>query len=229
MKAMILAAGRGTRLQQLTASTPKPLIKVAGKALLQYHLEALERAGFSEVVINVCWLAQQIESYIKDQYRGGLQITLFHEQQALETGGGVLAALPALSDGIEPFLVINADVMTDFDYANVPAKIDSLAHLYMVENPLQHPMGDFALIDGQLKVINSEWQSFSQTFSGISILSPQLFASSSAGKFSLGDLFRKYIDQGGISGERYQGKWFDVGTVQRLQLAEQWQLDLQQS
>jgi len=229
MKAMILAAGRGTRLQQLTASTPKPLIKVAGKALLQYHLEALEKAGFSQVVINVCWLAQQIESYIRDQYRGALQITLFHEQQALETGGGVLAALPALSDGIEPFLVINADVMTDFDYANVPAKIDSLAHLYMVENPLQHPMGDFALIDGQLKVINSEWQAFSQTFSGISVLSPQLFASSNAGKFSLGDLFRKHIDHGGLSGESYQGKWFDVGTVERLQLAEQWQLGLQQS
>ena len=227
MKAMILAAGRGTRLQQLTAKTPKPLIKVAGKALLEYHLDGLERAGFSQVVINVCWLAQQIESYFEEQYRGTLQITLLHEQQALETGGGVLAALPALSDGIEPFLVINADVLTDFDYANVPAKIDSLAHLYMVENPLQHPLGDFALIDGQLKVNSSQWQAFSQTFSGISILSPQLFASSSAGKFSLADLFRKYIAQGALSGESYRGNWFDVGTLERLKLAEQWQLGLQ--
>ena len=228
MKAMILAAGRGTRFQQLTASTPKPLIKIAGKPLLQYHLEALERAGFSDVVINVCWLAEKIESYILEQYPGNLQITLLREQQALETGGGVLAALSVLTDNNEPFLVINADVMTDFDYANIPAKIDSLAHLYMVDNPVQHPDGDFALIDGRLKLSCSDWHKFSRTFSGISILSPQLFASSSAGKFSLGDLFRKHIDQGVITGESYQGSWFDVGTLERLQLAEQWQLALQQ-
>jgi MurNAc alpha-1-phosphate uridylyltransferase len=225
---MILAAGRGSRLNELTQKIPKPLVKVNAKPLLEYHLDALEAAGFSEVAINTSWLAQKIEDYFANQYKGSLQIKLYHEPQALETGGGVLKALDYLAKDEEAFLVINSDVMCDFDYAKIPRTINNgVAHLFLVDNPEQHPKGDFILHDNNSLALktNAETSDLAKilTFSGISVLTPKIFEHCVMQKFSLGDLYREYVGKGLITGERIEQKWFDVGTLERLKLAEQWQ------
>ena len=228
MKAMVLAAGRGSRMQALTVATPKPLIKVLDKPLIEYHLDNLETAGFSSVVVNVSWLSAQLEEYFRDQYRGSLEVSLYCERHALETGGGVYSALEELSEGGQPFLVINADIMCDFDFTKVSSSISGLAHLYMVENPVHNPTGDFYLDASGLLIDSEQSKAESKvTFSGISMLTPQLFAGCEKTKFSLGSLFRKYMGQGLISGERLPDKWIDVGTIERLALAKQWRLALQ--
>ncbi len=228
MKAMILAAGRGSRFKELTETTPKPLIPVDGKPLIEYHLDNLQRAGFKEVVVNVSWLAKKLEEYFQNRYKGSLKIIIYNEQEALETGGGVLAALADLSDGQSPFLVVNADVMSDFDFREIPSSIDANAHLFLVQNPLEKNIGDFCLSDSGY-VQNLNWQVESEnghfdtlTFSGISLLTPKIFENSKPGKFSLGDLFREYADLNGITGQVLNCNWFDVGTKERLQKAEQW-------
>lgn len=230
MRAMILAAGRGSRLAPLTDTIPKPLIKVGGKALIEHHLDNLQQAGFKHVVVNVSWLSESLESYFEHQYRGDLKISIYREAAALETGGGVLAALADLAIEGQPFLVINADVMTDFNFQNVPRAINSLAHLFLTPNPEQHPDGDFILGDDSLVSNKPGIQSDnslailnSVTFSGISVLSSELFKGAQPGKFSLGDLFREYAKQGLITGQMLEANWFDVGTLERLALAEQWQ------
>jgi MurNAc alpha-1-phosphate uridylyltransferase len=226
MKAMILAAGRGSRMRELTDHMPKPLVRVLDKPLIQYHLDNLQQAGFKDVVVNVSWLAEQLESYLEDEYRGALNITIYKEPQALETGGGVLSALEFLSGDNQPFLVINADVMTDFDYSMVKLELDSLAHLYLVENPAHHLQGDFVLAPDQQLSMPSSINQQTLTFSGVSVLTPALFSQSKLEKFSLGDLFRKYMKEGLISGEQIYNKWIDVGTVERLEQAAQWQQTL---
>ncbi len=229
MKAMILAAGRGSRLKELTQTTPKPLIKVNGKPLIEYHLDNLQRAGFKEVVVNVSWLAEKLEDYFKNQYKGLLKIIIYKESQALETGGGVLAALDDLVEDGKPFLVVNADVLSDFDFRNVPATIDAVAHLFLIENPVQKAIGDFVLDESGLvlNISRAESSALTQhstaTFSGISLLTPKLFQHCSAGKFSLAGLFKEYADLNQVSGQMLNSDWFDVGTQERLELAEQWQ------
>ena len=211
----------------LTHSTPKPLVKVLDKPLIEYHLDKLQSAGFSTVVINVSWLAEQLENYFNNLYKGSLYIKLYSEPQALETGGGVFSALEDLSDDGTPFLVINADVMSDFDFASVPTTMKSLAHLYMVDNPLHNPLGDFYLDNqGGLRLDSSKNTQAKLTFSGISLLSPQLFSGCEIAKFSLVNLFRKYMAQGLVSGEKIHNTWIDVGTVERLEQASEWQRTL---
>jgi len=229
MKAMILAAGRGSRMCELTDITPKPLLKVLDKPLIQYHLDNLQQAGFESVIVNVSWLAGQIERFFERDYQGSLNVTLYREQQALETGGGVYSALESLNCDNQPFLVINADVMTDFDFANVSNDISSLGHLYLVDNPAHNVKGDFYL-DPQGRInLQSQRGEKALTFSGISVLSPALFAQSKLEKFSLGDLFRKYIEQGLMSGEQLHNQWIDVGTKERLEQASQWQSALRKA
>ncbi len=224
---MILAAGRGSRLNEITYKTPKPLVKVNGKPLLEYHLDSLERAGFKQVVINVSWLSEQIRHYIDNSYQGRLQITIYHEEQALETGGGVFAALQDLSENNQPFLVINSDVLSNFDFSQVPHQIQGLAHMYLVNNPIEHPEGDFCLDPKRgllLKPARSlDTPKQALTFSGISVLTPALFTQCRVKKFSLAELFKKYIPLGLITAEHFEHQWFDVGTIERLKLAERWQ------
>jgi len=226
MKAMILAAGRGSRMRELTDHTPKPLVRVLDKPLIQYHLDNLQQAGFKDVVVNVSWLAEQLESYFEHEYQGALNVTIYKEQQALETGGGVFSALEYLSNDNQPFLVINADVMTDFDYSKVKFELDSFAHLYLVENPAHHLKGDFFLEPNQQVCLQSSINQETLTFSGVSVLAPALFSQSVLEKFSLGDLFRKYMKEGLISGEQLYNKWIDVGTIERLEQARLWQQTL---
>ncbi len=212
MRAMILAAGRGERMRPLTDCTPKPLISVGRYRLIEYHLLRLARAGFTEVVINHAWLGEQIEAALGDGARYGLRIFYSPEGEALETGGGIFQALPLLGDA--PFLVVNGDVWTDYPFQRVrELSLSGLAHLVLVDNPPQHPRGDFHLSAG--RVLAAGEPKF--TFSGIGVYHPDVFAGCSQGRFSLVPLLLKSMESGLVSGEHYDGVWHDVGTVERLQ------------
>ncbi|MCK5640201.1 MAG: nucleotidyltransferase family protein [Gammaproteobacteria bacterium] len=212
MKAMILAAGRGERMRPLTDHTPKPLLQVNGICLIEYHIKALVKAGFSEIFINHAHLGQQIETRLGDGHRYGADISYSREgEQGLETGGGIFHALPLL--GEQPFLVVNGDIFTDYDFARLPLAPDGLAHLVLVDNPPQHPEGDFSLQRGLVFDHGAD----ALTFSGIGIYQPELFAACTPGSFPLAPLLRSAMEAGKVSGEHYRGRWVDVGTVERLQ------------
>ncbi|MBV4549917.1 nucleotidyltransferase family protein [Pseudomonas sp. SWRI102] len=216
MKAMILAAGKGERMRPLTLTTPKPLIRVAGIPLIEYHLRALAAAGFSEIVINHAWLGQQIQDHLGDGSRFGLRITYSPEGEPLETGGGIFRALGLLGD--EAFLVVNGDIWTDFDFSALRRPLDGLAHLVLVANPAHHPGGDFVLADGTVHEGASAADKL--TYSGIAVLHPRLFDGCVDGAFKLAPLLRNAIAQGQVSGERLEGHWIDVGTHERLTQVE---------
>ncbi|MGY6276626.1 N-acetylmuramate alpha-1-phosphate uridylyltransferase MurU [Methylomonas sp. MgM2] len=214
MKAMILAAGRGERMRPLTDATPKPLLKVAGKALIEYCLESLAKAGFRDIVINVAYLGRQIMDYCGDGSRWGVVIRYSDEgETALETAGGIANAMPLL--GSDPFLVVNADVLSDYPLEELRRKTIHSAHLVMTENPPHHPQGDFCLhANGRL----SEQGGEKLTFSGIGVYRPSLFAGAEAGRpLKLRAVLTRAMQQGKVSGERYEGLWLDIGTPQRLQ------------
>ncbi len=211
MRAMILAAGGGERMRPLTDTSPKPLLKAAGKPLLHYHLAALARAGFEDIVINHGRLGRQIEDYFADGRAYGLHIAYSAEGDApLETAGGIKRALALL--GKEPFLVINGDIWTDYALAKVPKRLHGLGHLVLVDNPPHHRQGDFTLQDGL--VLNAADERL--TYSGIAVFRPELFAELKAASFPLAPLLRAAIDKAQISGEHYPGRWMDIGTPERL-------------
>lgn len=212
MKAMILAAGKGERMRPLTLHTPKPLIRVGDQPLIEYHLRALAAAGFEEVVINHAWLGQQIEDHLGDGTRFGLSIRYSPEGEPLETGGGIFRALPLLGD--EPFLVVNGDIWTDYDFTPLRRPIAGLAHLVLADNPVHHPEGDFSLVDSQVR--DAEPGVARLTYSGIAVLDPALFSGCQAGAFKLAPLLRLAMASGQVTGERLQGHWIDVGTPERL-------------
>ncbi|WP_462401748.1 N-acetylmuramate alpha-1-phosphate uridylyltransferase MurU [Pseudomonas sp. Marseille-QA0332] len=216
MRAMILAAGKGERMRPLTLHTPKPLVPVAGVPLIEYHLRGLAAAGFDEVVINHAWLGQQIEDHLGDGRRWGLRIRYSRESEPLETGGGIFQALPLL--GQAPFLLVNGDVWTDYDFNRLRRPLSGLAHLVLVDNPAHHAQGDFHLREG--KVVDAAGQAGSLTFSGLSLLDPGLFGQCTAGAFKLAPLLRAAMAEGKVSGERHDGRWVDVGTLERLAEAE---------
>lgn len=212
MKAMILAAGRGERLKPLTDETPKPLIKVAGKSLIEYHLHNLAHAGFKEVVINTAWLAEKIHQQLGNGDQYGVTITYSDEGAALETAGGIIHALPLL--GNEPFLVINGDIWCDFDFSSLPRLENSAqAHLVLVNNPDHNHSGDFALENG---LIHNSGETMS-TYSGIGIFSTDFFAEKKPGRSALAPIIRDKCKSNLVSGQFYKGLWTDVGTLERLQ------------
>ena len=213
MKAMILAAGRGERMRPLTDHTPKPLLQVGGKPLIVWHLERLSDAGFRDIIINHAHLGSQIEAALGNGQRWGLSIRYSAEMIALETAGGIANALPLL--GEQPFLVVNSDVFTDVDFSKLKNALhkDKLAHLILVDNPPQHPDGDFSLDNDQLALGGAR----RLTFSGIAVYHPALFADVEQGHAAkLAPLLRQAISQGLASAEHYQGKWYDIGTPERL-------------
>jgi MurNAc alpha-1-phosphate uridylyltransferase len=214
MKAMILAAGKGERMRPLTLHTPKPLVKVAGKPLIEYHLESLARAGYSEIVINHAWLGEQIEAHLADGARFGLSIRYSPEGEPLETGGGILKALPLLGDG--PFLVVNGDVWTDYNFSSIRLAEGDLAHLVLIDNPSHHPQGDFPYEAGRVVTCAPS----RLTFSGISVLHPELFEGCERGAFKLAPLLRDAQSAGRLGAEHFKGCWVDVGTHERLAEAE---------
>jgi N-acetyl-alpha-D-muramate 1-phosphate uridylyltransferase len=210
MKAMILAAGRGNRMRPLTDRTPKPLLEVGGRPLIQYHLEHLAAAGIHDIVINHAHLGEQIEHRLGDGRRYGVRIRYSVEQTALETGGGIFKALPLL--GPEPFLVINGDIWSDHDLKDLDLAASDLAHLILVDNPPHHPSGDFALCDGRVHPEGTQ----RLTFSGIGLYRPSLFDDCRPGAFPLAPLLRRAMLAGQVSGARHPGHWLDIGTPERL-------------
>lgn len=213
MKAMILAAGRGERMRPLTDHTPKPLLKVASKPLIEYHLEALAKCGFRDIVINLSYLGNQIREYVGSGTRYGLKVVYSLEgEPPLETAGGIVRALPMLGD--DSFIVINADIWTDFDFSSLSVADDDLAHLVMIENPLHNTAGDFCLNDGRV-FISEAHPAF--TFSGIGVYRKRLFTRCPEGPLPLAPILRQAMSQGLVSGQLYRGQWCDIGTPERLQ------------
>ncbi len=213
MKAMILAAGLGTRMRPLTDKTPKPLLKVGGIPLIVWHLERLAHDGFTDIVINIAHLGYQIPEALGDGSEWGVKITYSDEQEegALESAGGIVKALPLLGDNT--FLVLNGDIWTDYDFQDHRKLPDGiLAHLVLVPNPEHNPEGDFAL-DGNRVIDNKQY-----TFSGIGYYSPKLFEGVPYGKSALAPLLRAAMKEGKVTGELYEGEWLDIGTPERLEL-----------
>lgn len=210
---MILAAGFGKRMMPLTAVTPKPLLRVNGKPLIDYHIERLLEAGVTSLVINHAHLGQQIEDYCGDGSRYGCCITWSREGEPLETAGGLARALPLLGD--EPFVSINGDIWTDYPFKKLVERRmqGALAHLVLVDNPPHNSKGDFCLqADGRLA--NEGVPGF--TYSGIALLSKSLFSRYGVYEGPLAPLLRQAINDGLVTGEYYAGHWYDVGTPQRL-------------
>ncbi len=208
---MILAAGRGERMRPLSDTIPKPLLEAGGKPLLVHLIEGLARRGFRDLVINHSHLGEKISAYIGDGGQYGVSVAYSHEEGGgLETGGGIFKALPLIDT--DPFMVINGDIWTDYPFDQLPTRIEGLAHLVLVDNPPQHPRGDFMLREG--KVIDDGAPRL--TFSGIGVYARALFAGCRPGKFPLAPLLREAMARGQVSGEHYTGRWRDVGTPQRL-------------
>jgi MurNAc alpha-1-phosphate uridylyltransferase len=213
MKAMLLAAGRGERLRPLTDAMPKALVEAGGKPLIAWHLERLARAGFREAVINVSHLGERIIERIGDGARFGLRVQYSRERERLETAGGIANALPLL--GRAPFLLVNADVYCECDFARLRSVElhRRLAHLVLVPNPPHRPAGDFSLVDG----IVGEDPAPRYTYSGVAVMAPALVGPVTPGKkAALAPLLYDAARRGLLGGELYQGLWQDVGTAERL-------------
>ena len=224
MRALVLAAGLGERMRPLTNTTPKPLLEAGGKSLIVWHLEKFAAIGVTDVVVNTSWLASEFPKVLGDGARWGLNLHYsFEGPIPLETGGGMLNALPLLGDA--PFLAVNGDVWTDFDFARLPKQPRGIAHLVLVDNPPQHPAGDFAL-HGDGRVDDAERGRL--TFSGIGLYRPSLFdgwrdiigdapgADETPPRFRTPPLLRAAMARGEVDGTHHAGRWTDVGTPQRL-------------
>jgi N-acetyl-alpha-D-muramate 1-phosphate uridylyltransferase len=223
VRALIFAAGKGERMRPLTEHTPKPLLPVGGKPLIAWHLEKLAAIGVSDVVINTAWLADRFEPALGDGRRWGLQLHYSYEgAEPLETGGGMWHALPKLGEA--PFIAVNGDIWSDYDFARLPHEPAGLAHLVLVDNPGHNPRGDFAL-DGTR--VHSDGPG-RLTFAGIGVYRAALLSDWSrivgdaAGseldppRFKLAPLLRAAMTAGLVGGEHHAGAWTDVGTPERL-------------
>lgn len=211
-RAMLLAAGRGERLRPITDTLPKPLVEVAGKPLIAYHLEALARSGVREVIVNLSWLGGLIRAALGAGDRYGLRITYSEEgPEPLETGGGIFKALPLL--GPDPFLVVNADIWTDMDFGgSLPLEPDAHARIVLAPNPSHHPRGDFGVEDGL--VVERTSDRF--TYTGVGLYRPEFFAGCRPGKFPLLPLLKRAIAARRLRGEVFHGRWCDAGSPERL-------------
>jgi N-acetyl-alpha-D-muramate 1-phosphate uridylyltransferase len=213
MKAMLLAAGRGERLRPLTDEIPKALVEAGGKPLIGWHLERLARAGFREAVINVSHLGERIVERLGDGRGYGLRLSYSRERERLETAGGIANALPLL--GAAPFLLVNADVYCECDFARLRGIElgERLGHLVLVPNPPHKEKGDFSLRDG----LTGDDPGPRYTYSGVALMKPALVAPVKPGdKAPLAPLLYDAARRGKLGGELYLGLWQDVGTIERL-------------
>jgi MurNAc alpha-1-phosphate uridylyltransferase len=210
--AMIFAAGRGERMRPLSDATPKPLLRVGGKLLIEHHLEKLAAIGVRDVIVNTSHLAEQFPAALGDGARWGVRIRYSYEgEKPLETGGGIKHALPLLGDA--PFIGVSADIVSDYDYAKLPAEPRGLAHLVMVPNPPFHPRGDFFLDGARL---NEEDVGERLTFANIAVYRPELVAAEAAKYFKLLPHFQRAMRDAKLSGERFDGFWVNIGTPEQL-------------
>jgi len=215
MKAIILSAGKGTRLRPLTATTPKPLLPINGQCLIEYHIKALVKAGINEIIINVSHLADTIIEIIGDGSRYNATIHYSIEETPLETGGGILKALKWLGD--QPFIAVSADIFTDFDFSTLTTTPIKLAHLVLTDNPPFNPKGDFALEDNLIRNTGKHCYNFA----GISVIAPELLKNHTPGKFSISPLLREAINKEQVTGEYFNGIWYNIGTKAIYQQVQQ--------
>jgi N-acetyl-alpha-D-muramate 1-phosphate uridylyltransferase len=210
--AMILAAGRGERMRPLTDSTPKPLLKVGDKSLIEWQIIALVRAGVQRIVINHAWLGEQLASALGNGMRYGCELLYSAESNALETAGGIAKALPLL--GLQPFIVVSGDIYTDYDYSQLPQSLgENIAHLVLVDNPPYHKLGDMGLVNGLI----TPQTNHKLTYGNIGVFNPTVFlALNLLNSNQPHKLFPWLYTQGSISGEYYVGEWHNVGTPQQL-------------
>ena len=215
-RAMIFAAGRGERMRPLSDATPKPLLRVGQKMLIEHHIEKLAAIGVEDIVVNTSHLAEQFPVALGDGSRWGVSIRYSYEgEKPLETGGGIRHALPLL--GAAPFIGVAADIVSDYDYAKLPTEPNGLAHLVMVPNPAFHVRGDFWLDGARL---NQQGVGERLTFSSIGVYRPELIAGETAAAFKLLPHFQRAIREGALSGERFGGYWANIGTPEQLREAE---------
>ncbi len=216
--ALILAAGRGERLRPFTDTMPKPLLKVGGRPIIEWQVERLALAGFTELVVNHSHLGHLIESSLGDGQRFGVRIRYSHEVTALETAGGVSRALSLLA--AEPFVVVSGDIHTSFDYASLAPRLESIlrrpdrhcAHFVLVDNPAWHSAGDMGLADG---IVTREGPRL--TYGNIAVFHPLLFADIVPGtRLKLFPWAYQFVDQERVSGEHFRGSWDNVGTPAQL-------------
>lgn len=213
--AMILAAGRGERLKPLTEKIPKALCIVNDKPLIEHHVINLAKAGFEKLIINHAYLGSKIRHYLGNGSRYGVTICYSPEPPGgLETGGGIIKALPLL--GNKSFLTVNADIYTDFDFNQLELEQVQAINLILInKNPALHHLGDFSLINGrQLSNENPEY-----TFAGIATYHPQVFAACEQGRYSVAPLIRHHARQNKATGSLYHGMWYDIGSLERLNAA----------
>lgn len=223
MHALILAAGRGERMRPLTDRLPKVLAPVAGKPLIVWQIEALARAGFLDLVVNTAWLGKEIEAALGDGAAFGVRLTYSREGTALETRGGIVAALPHL--GSRPFVVVSGDIHTDYDYGRLVDVIGRIenegtaaAHLVLVDNPSFHAHGDMGL-DQDGRIVPDAAARL--TYGNIGVFSPTLFRDLPAReRAKLFPWLYRFAAEGRLTGEHFQGEWFNVGTLAELAGAE---------
>lgn len=214
--AMILAAGRGERLRPLTDIQPKALCMVRNIPIIEYHVANLALAGFQRIIINHAHLGGQIRRHLGSGSRWGIEILYSPEPPGgLETGGGIVNALPLL--GEEPFITVNADIVTDYNFASLTLPTNSLAHIVLVNKPSYLAKPDFGL-SKTFFVENSNRQF---TYPGITCFHPQLFRNSKIGRYSVTPLLRELVSEKHVTGELFTGKWVDIGTPEQLALANE--------
>ncbi len=219
MKAMLLAAGRGERLGALTEQQPKPLLEVGGRPLIEHHVTALKRAGFTDLVINLGWRGSAIREHLGDGAAFGVTIAYSAEpeNEPLETGGGIHHALPLLGAG--PFAVVNSDLWCDYPLHHLRWIKTALAHLILVANPAHHPAGDFVLREGYVAMPEDPGPTL--TYAGIAVLHPELFAGRAPGRYRLAPLLAAAARRRQVTGSEHHGLWIDIGTPERLAAARQ--------
>lgn len=230
---MILAAGKGERMRPLTDTCPKPLLRVGGKMLIEYHLEKFAQAGFTHIIINHAYLGNMIETALQDGKHYGIHIQYSPEPLVLETAGGIAHALPLLTDAARkrPFAVTNADIFCNIDFSFLQLILQhmqshhgrTLAHLILVDNPPHHPEGDFFLntASGKLTTAAACADCQKLTFSGIGIYHPALFENISPGRAEkLAPLLHQAVRDDKVDGSYYSGIWMDIGTPERLRLLD---------
>jgi MurNAc alpha-1-phosphate uridylyltransferase len=217
-RAIILAAGRGERLRPLTDSTPKPLLRVGGRPLIEWQIERLALGGFRDLVINHAHLGEQIEQALGDGRRFGLRIRYSPEAPALETAGGIVQAMPLLD--AHPFVVVSGDIHTEFDFASLDARMDAIArnpdacvaHLVLVDNPPWHAKGDMGLADGRVTRSGPPL-----TYGNIAVFHPRIFLGLGPGTWlKLFPWLYQFVEAGLVTGEHYRGPWDNVGTADQL-------------
>lgn len=218
-QAMILAAGKGTRLRPITETTPKPLVEVASQPLIVWHIKALKAAGITDITVNASWLGDKLMAALGDGSDFGVNLRWSVEKEPLETAGGIFQALKsgALTDA--PFILVNSDVWTTYDFSKLidyELRPDQKAHLLLIDNPNHNHGGDFALTNGLVSeqpIAGGD----KYTFSGISVMSPRLVDGLAHGQAApLAPLLKQAMIKFQVSGDIIKDNWIDVGTPERL-------------